>query len=76
MEPNPNDRIALNPVVVREDRTLTAVSIAITSVSCLEIVRIAYAWHSGTSIDTKQLTDIITPLLEVMILRAGIRTDK
>jgi hypothetical protein len=74
MEPNPNDRIALNPVLVRADRNLTAVSIAITSVSCLEIVRIAYAWHSGTSIDTKQIVDIITPLLEIMILRAGVKS--
>jgi hypothetical protein len=73
MNPNSSEQIALNPVVVREDRTLTAVSIAITSVSCLEIVRIAYAWHSGTSIDTKQIVDIITPLLEIMILRAGVK---
>jgi hypothetical protein len=76
METNPSEQIALNPVAVRDDRTLTSISIAITSVSLFGIATIAYAWHSGTAIDTKQIVDIITPLLEVLILRIGVKIDK
>jgi hypothetical protein len=66
MDTNPNDRIALNPVVAREDRTLIAIATIAVSVSIVVVVVafIVYCWHFDIAIDFNTIFNRILDILD------------